>query len=299
VQRRQLLAVTALGLSMAACASRRPPPPAARPFQGYWPAATQDRCGFRDREERLRSRPPRCESAAREVRSWGKTPREGPPAARCPTRVRVVGDRVVAEPVAFEASFDALPWDECVPRQYMTGARHVMHVDDGWLVAYEGVFGNEVFWASEEGRVRVTVSRARVLGFARAPSGAVLALAAGHARLGRGAVLRFEHAGRGQWTPHIVTVLPIEPTGTAFDDGGVIVGFAQGFVFRVDEAGQLENIHYVARDIGRVTSIAKAARGTYFLGLECGILRVDPEDHSEEWWSARDGASGRWSSCGT
>jgi hypothetical protein len=213
--------------------------------------------------------------------------------------VRVYGNRVVAEPSAFETSFDPLPWDECVPRQYMTGARHVVHVDDGWLVAYEGVFGSHVFWASEDGSDRRAVSQARVLGFARAPSGAILALAAGRARLGRGAVLRFEHGDRGQWTPSILTVLPVEPTGTAFDDGGVIVGFAQGFVFRVDEAGQLENVHYFARDIGRVTSIARAPRGTYFLGLECGILRVDPDDHNEEWWSARDGASGRWSSCGT
>ena len=231
---------------------------------------------------------------------WGATPRESPPESRCPTRVRVFGDRVVAGPVAFEASFEALPWDECVPRQYLTGARQVAHVEDGWLVAYEGVFGSEVFWASEDGTERASVSRARVLGFARAPSGAVLALASGPARLGRGAVLRFEHAAeRAHWMPVIVAVLPIEPTGTAFDDGGVIVGFAQGFVFRVDELGHVENVHYVARDLGRVTSIARAARGTYFLGLECGVLRVDPDDHSEEWWSARDGASGRWSSCGT
>lgn len=214
-------------------------------------------------------------------------------------RVRVVGNNVVAEGAGVEASFDVLPWDECVPREYLTGARHVVHVEEGWLVAYEGVFGNVVFWASEDGRERVTLSHARVLGFARAPSGAVLALAAGPARLGRGAVLRFEHRGLGRWASTIVAVLPIEPSGTAFDDGGVIIGFGQGFVFRVDEEGHLENVHYFARDIGRVTSIARAPRGTYFLGLECGILRVDPDAHSEAWWSARDGASGRWSACGT
>ena len=215
--------------------------------------------------------------------------------------MRVVGERVVAEPIVFDGAFDALPFERCVPREYLTGARHVLKLEDGWLVAYEGAFGSEVFWASEDGTERRSLSRARVLGFARAPSGAILGLAVGRARLGRGAVLRFERVGRarGDWVPSIVAVLPIEPAGVAFDDAGVIVGFAQGFVFRVDETGQLENVHYVARDIGRVTSIARGPRGIWFLGLECGVLRVDTEEHTEEWWSARDGASGRWSSCGT
>lgn len=282
-----------------ACAHAVPDPPRV-PIASYWPRdRAPDGCGYRDREERLRSQPSKCGYAPREVRAWGSTPREPPPASRCPTRVRVLGDRVVAEPSELGASFDPVPWGECVPRQYMTGARHVMKVDDGWLVAYEGVFASEVFWASTDGQERKTISTARVLGFARAPSGAVLALASGRARLGRGAVVRFEHHGRGDWNAELVAILPIEPTGAALDDNGVIVGFAQGFVFRVDESGRLENVHYVARDIGRVTSIAKGSSGSYYLGLECGVLRIELEQHSEVWWSARDGASGRWSSCGS
>jgi hypothetical protein len=191
-----------------------------------------------------------------------------------------------------------LPWSECIPAEYLTGSRHVVQVEDGWLVAYESTFGSEVLWTNDEGQERKSVSRARVHGFARAPSGALLALASGRARLGRGAVVRFERQGRGAWVSKLVAVLPVEPSGAAFDDGGVLVGFAEGFVFRVDEAGHVENVHYVARDIGRVTSIARAPRGTYFLGLECGVLRVEPERHTEDWWSARDGASGRWSECG-
>ena len=105
------------------------------------------------------------------------------------------GERVVAEPIAGGAAFEALPWSECIPAEYLTGSRHVEQVEDGWLVAYESAF-------------------------------------------------------------------------------------AQGFVFRVDEAGHVENVHYVARDIGRVSSIARAPRGTYLLGLECGVLRVEPEQHS-------------------
>jgi len=209
------------------------------------------------------------------------------------------GDRVVVEPIAGGGAFEPLPWSECIPAAYLTGSRHVVQVDDGWLVAYESAFGSAVLWTNDQGQERTSVSRARIHGFARAPSGALLALVSGRARLGRGAVVRFEHEGRGQWSTKLVAVLPIEPSGTAFDDGGVIVGFAQGFVFRVDETGHVENVHYVARDIGRVTSITRAPRGTYFLGLECGVLRVDPQQHIEAWWSVRDGASGRWSECGT
>jgi hypothetical protein len=277
---------------------RAPHAESTRPY--YWPAVLlPNSCDYRRQPDFVVMKSASCGFTPREVRTWGATPREGPPAARCPTRVRVFGDRVVAEPVVFDRAFDALPFEECVPREYLTGARHVLEVDDGWLVAYEGAFGSELSWASADGLEKKVLSRARVLGFARAPSGGVLALAQGKARLGRGAVVRLEHGGRGEWTPKLVAVLPIEPSGGVFDDGGVIVGFAQGFVFRVDEAGQLENVHYVARDIGRVTSIARGVRGVYFLGLECGVLRVDTSEHTEEWWSARDGASGRWSSCGS
>lgn len=211
--------------------------------------------------------------------------------------MRVLGAHVVAEPIPFDASFEPLPWNECVPREYMTGARHVARVDDGWLVAYSGVFGNAVFWASDDGKERSSLSTARILGFARAPSGAVLALASGPARLGRGAVLRFAAQARGAWRAELVAVLPVEPSGALLDDAGVIVGFAQGFVFRVDEHGHVENLHYIGRNIGRVTSIARGPGGNYFLGLECGVLRIHTDEHTEEWWSARDGASGRWSPC--
>ena len=41
----------------------------------------------------------------------------------------------------------------------------------------------------------------------------------------------------------------------------------------------------------------------FILGLECGILRLVPDEARErsplreEWWSIRDGASGRWTPC--
>ena len=294
-----------LGAACVACAPVTACAPAPRQAQqrvlslsDFWSTdEPPNRCGYRDREERLRSELPRCGFAPREVRAWGATPRESPPEARCPTHVRLVGQRVVAEPIP--SPVEPVPWDECVPREYLTGARHVVHVSDGWLVAYEGFFGSVVFWASEDGHERNVVSNARVLGFAHAPSGGVLALASGRARLGRGAVLRFESRGYGVWAPLLVTVLPVEPTGAAFDDDGVLMGFAQGFVFRADEDGNVENVHYVARNIGRVTSIVRGPGATYFLGLECGVLRITLDAHVEEWWSARDGASGRWSACGT
>jgi hypothetical protein len=134
----------------------------------------------------------------------------------------------------------------------------------------------------------------------KSPSGRILALARGKARLGRGGLLRFDHVGRGEWRPSLVAVLPVEPSGATMDDHGAIVGFAQGFVFRVDEDGHVDNLHYVSRFLGRVASITRDDSGAFYLGLECGVLRIDihdREDHREEWWSARDGASGKWSAC--
>ncbi len=244
-----------------------------------------------------------CLVSPREVRAFGPTPRELPPKPVCPMRVHVVGNDVVAQPLSLENAFEPLPFTECIAPHWVVGGRRVARVDDGFLIAYDGLFKGEVFWASEDGKQRRVLSAARVAGFARAPSGALLALAIGKARLGRGGVLAFDRDDEG-WHPRLVATLPVEPSPVAFDDHGVIVGFAQGFVFRVDERGRVENVHYVARQIGRVASIARAASGVYFLGLECGVLRlvpaVDEEGSSyyrEEWWSARDGASGRWSAC--
>ncbi len=243
-----------------------------------------------------------CTFARRDVRAWGAVPREGPMGAGCPTRVRAVGDHVIAEPLGFTDAFESLPFRECVPQDFVTGARHVFDVDDGFLVAYETAFEGEMFWTSADGTERRPISSSRILGFARAPSGAVLALARGKARGGRGGVLRFDHVGRGEWKPRIVTILPVEPSGAVLDDRGALVGFGEGFVFRAGEDGRIENVHYVAHQVGRVASIARDASGLYYLGLECGVLAIDVrarEDHRERWWSARDGASGRWSSCGS
>jgi hypothetical protein len=192
-----------------------------------------------------------------------------------------------------------LPWDECIPREYLLGARHVVRVDDGFLVAYEGTFASEITWLSDDGSERRRVSSARIVGFARARSGAVLGLGIGAARLGRGGVVRFDHAGRGEWEPRLVAVLPITPSGAFFDDGGTIVGYGQRFVFRVDEDGRVENVHYLSRDVGRASSISRAHGGAYYLGIECGILRLapGPDGMREEFWSARDGASGVWREC--
>lgn len=242
-----------------------------------------------------------CAAQAREVRAWGPPPRDAPPIPQCPVGVRVAGGGVVAEPLSFLNAFDPVPWNECVPTEYVVGARRVLRVDDGWLVAYAGMSRGELFWTNDDGTEKKLLSGARVVGFSRAPSGRILALAVGRARLGRGGVLAFERRDRGDYAPRLVASLPLEPSPIAFDDAGRILGFAQGFVFRVDESGNVENVHYIARSVGRVASIAKGADGIYYLGLECGVLRIVPDGcgsgFREEWWSARDGASGRWPAC--
>jgi hypothetical protein len=247
-------------------------------------------------ERLLRMQGLTCALGGREVAAFTEgLPRDGVPASRCPMRVRVVGGRVAAEPISYASAFDLLPWEECVPREHLLGARHVIRVDDGFLVANEGPFESEVTWMSEDGLERRVVSTARVVGFARTRSGAVLGLGVGAARLGRGGVLRFDHTGRGAWTPSLVAVLPLTPSAVLLDDGGTIVGYAQRFLFRVSEDGRIENVHYLSRDVGRVTSIARAPGDVYYLGLECGIVRIAAND--ESFWSARDGASGRWTEC--
>jgi hypothetical protein len=208
-------------------------------------------------------------------------------------QVRVAGDHVVAEPLSIFNAFEPLPWDECIPVDYFAGGRRVLRVDDGWLVAYTSPLQGELSWVDDNGTHKRTLSSARVVGFARAPSGTILALAIGRARLGRGGVLALD-AATG-YAPRLVATLPIEPSAAAFDDHGRLVGFAKGFVFAIDETGKLENAHYIPRDLGRVASIASAA-GAYYLGLECGVLRIGA-DGAQTWWSARNGASGRWTRC--
>lgn len=123
----------------------------------------------------------------------------------------------------------------------------------------------------------------------------MLAVASGRAHLGRGAVLRLDEHSRGSWRATVVAVLPLEPAIVALEDEGAIVAYADRFVFRVDENGKVENLHYLSRDVGRVASIARTPNGNIYLGVECGVIQIA---HGEEtWWSARDGASGRWRSC--
>lgn len=265
------------------------------PEPGEICAIEQDECFVR--KKRGREVPtPSCLAAPRAVSGWGPVPREAAPLPKCPVHPRLVGDGVVAETISMQSAFDPLPWDEEVPDRYLVGTRRVIEVEDGFLIAYSAGI---LFWSSEDGRERRTISTARVIGFSRAESGKVLALAIGRARLGRGGVLALERVARGEYVPRLIAALPLEPQGVVLDDHGVIVGVADSFLFRVDETGRVENVHYLARGFGRIASIAKAESGVYYLGVECGIVRLVPdgETYREEFWSLRGGASGRWSSC--
>ncbi|MBL8611385.1 MAG: hypothetical protein JNL38_28840 [Myxococcales bacterium] len=257
-------------------------------------AGAGDACVARAREAHAIRARLACAPFARPVSAWGPPPRGRAPRPYCPVRVRVVGEQVVAESRSATGGFDDLPFEDCPPYQYY--ARHVIEVEDGWLVAYEGAFYSQIVWRSRDGADEQLVSAARITGFVRAPSGAVLGLAIARVRLGRGAVVRFERTPKG-WALRLVSILPLEPSPAVFDDGGVLVGFAKGFVFRADEAGHVENVAYVARDVGHVGSIAKTGAGSYYLGLECGVLKIRADAHVEEWWSARGGATGRWRGC--
>ncbi|MBX3233932.1 MAG: hypothetical protein KIT84_34160 [Labilithrix sp.] len=232
----------------------------------------------------------------RPVSTFGRAPVDAPPESSCPVHVRVTDAGVAAE--TFEP-FDPHPAHEDVPAKYRVGSRRVLRVDDGFIVAYAGTFEGEVYWTSEEGDERRPISRARLVGFARAPSGTVLALGVGNARLGRGGVVALDRVRRGEYVPRLVATLPLEPSATAFDDHGRLLTYAQGFVVSIDEAGKVENLHYVARDIGRVSSLARAGNGDVFLGVECGVIRLSTDLGAvrEEFWSARSGASGRWTPC--
>src|SRR5262249_23091053 len=87
--------------------------------------------------------------------------------------------------------------------------------------------------------------------------------------------------------------------------GGKLLTFAQGFIVRIDEHGKVENLHYLARNLGKVASLARGPNGDIFLGVDCGVIHLEPvaspapnaAHFREEWWSANDGASGRWSAC--
>lgn len=244
--------------------------------------------------------PVACSTAPRVVRAWGPAPLEPSPEPHCPIRVRLdEHENVIAE--SFSA-FDTMPEEECVPPKYQVGQRRVLRVDDGVIVAYSGAFDGDVFWEDPSGSERIRISSARIVGFARAPSGTVLALGVGRARLGQGGVVALDQRGRGQYVPRLIATLPVQPSPVAFDDHGRLVTFAQGFIVRVDEHGRVENLHYVAHDVGRINSIARTEDDVIYLGLECGILRLVPRappsrEFYEEWWSARDGASGHWTAC--
>ena len=235
-----------------------------------------------------------CAFESRAITAFGPTPRDPlPDSTSCPMNVRASGEHVIVEPMFLEGTFDTLPFMRCP--EFVPIARRVLSVEGGYLVSEVGITQGELLFIDERGRDERRIARGRFGGFARAPSGAVLVVASGRAHLGRGAVLRLEERARGDWHAAFLAVLPLEPAIVALEDEGTLIAYADRFVFRVDEAGKVENLHYLSRDVGRVASIARTTNGNIYLGVECGVIRIAGGD--ETWWSARDGASGRWRSC--
>lgn len=244
------------------------------------------------------------------IKDWGQTTYASPPTGvgngYCPLRVRVTDSGVYAEAMTTSDLFESAPHEECVPDEYAVGRRRAFKVDDGYIVAYSGPFNGSAFWEDETGTERRFITRARLAGFVRAPSGTILALGIGQARLGRGGIIALDHDhdDRGVYIPRLVATLPLEPSAVAFDDGGKLLTFAQGFVVRVDETGKVENLHYFAHDLGKVASILRGPSGDIYVGVDCGVIRLteqpaapDSPRFREEWWSPMTGGGGSWAGC--
>jgi hypothetical protein len=105
---------------------------------------------------------------------------------------------------------------------HWAGATSAIHVQDGWLVAFNhGEFGAALYWFNENGSQNYKVSDDQVVAFALLPDRLLAVEGLAHMVTSKGAIIRIERStDQGRWTAHTVAKLPFAPYAVVVQHGG-------------------------------------------------------------------------------
>ncbi len=196
------------------------------------------------------------------------------------------------------------------------GARHVLQVEDGWLVGFDdGEWDGSLWWFSSDGKTskelegwsesawrsafakaahsgdyRDFPSPGNVHALIKTPHGILAFVGLAHMTLDEGAVFSVSRGSDGAWKAVKIATIEGEPEAVAADSsGGVLVESNKG-VSRVSDSGEVTELHAIDTIGLYANSIAETERGEIFLGMRQYVVQLEPvgSSYTEQWYAPRD-----------
>lgn len=192
------------------------------------------------------------------------------------------------DPLPPEITVEQLP-----PLLSGEGDRHVVAVDNGWLVGRDaGEWGGDLVWFSTDGTQTEVLVRENVRGFARWRQGEVLVLAGlSHLGLSYGKVLQIV-SDEPMEPPQVIEWLFLEETPThavTESEEALLLLTSQGLI-RLASSGETVPVTQTDYSWLYPNSMVRLPNGDIYIGMRHFITQLIPirDGYTEQWFAPAD-----------
>lgn len=203
---------------------------------------------------------------------------------------------------------EPLPFDPApgLGERHQAGHRHVLEIDDGWLVGFDaGEYGGGLWWFGADGRKSENLVPAKgaevrvgdpfraenVQGFTIFDGAILVFMGLDHLTGRSGRVFRLTGSAE-DWELEPVAVLDASPAAWIVDKGHLLVLTESG-LWTLERDWKLERAHPVNLSGLAPASMARGPDGALSIGLRHYLLKLQPHHErsgtwSETWFAPRD-----------
>jgi hypothetical protein len=184
-------------------------------------------------------------------------------------------------PVLNELPFKTEPLDD-KEKYKMRGRRSAIKVDDGYLVAFwRGEFGGDLYWFSDDGKDRKSVSPAMIVQFFKRNNKIYAIEGLAHMGISDGSIVELKKE-KNAWTISEYLRLPFAPYAAQLDNVENIVIVTSDNLLSVDKN---RNIDTLIKGFwsGLYPTSMVMQKNICYIGMRQGVLKFDLANRRQEW----------------
>jgi hypothetical protein len=169
--------------------------------------------------------------------------------------------------------------------------RHVIPVNDGWLVGMDvGEFGGGLWWFSSNDRRSKKLSDENVHGFANTSIGIMAFVGLAHLGLDSGHVLRITDGKAGNRKVKVLAELGSAPEAFVVESPDTVIIMTTMGLVRVRTSGVVERLLTTNYESLYPNSLTLSTSGVLYVGMRHFVTRLTPtgNTYKEEWFVPED-----------
>jgi hypothetical protein len=167
------------------------------------------------------------------------------------------------------------------------GERHVIAVNDGWLVGLDfGEFGGALWWFSSDGTRSRKIAEENVVGFANSAQGVLVLGGLAHLGFDSGKVWQVRDGEAGEKKLELVADLGSTPRTFLMPSSDSLLILTTRGLVRLKTNGELQTLFTTHYQSLYPTSMTLSPSGVIYVGMRHFVTRLTPTGNSyrEEWF---------------